>query len=61
VIDALLYVADKARTVSFAAEILEQLPFHTNDIPSQIVLVAGYLTCTNKLCACPAIFMAMLR
>jgi len=42
VIDALLSIADKARTVPFTDDTLQQLPYLADDVPPKIVLVTGH-------------------
>jgi len=42
VIDSLLYIVEKARTVPFSDEIIQHLPFLVSDVPQKIVLVTGH-------------------
>ena len=42
VIDALLSIADKARTVPFTDDTLQQLPYLADDVPPKIVLITGH-------------------
>lgn len=42
VIDALLYIIDRARSVPFREEILQLLPFTATAVPPKIVLVTGH-------------------